>query len=355
MDKEELVDSLLPRFWKVNAVKVEVENKISKCICSHSKNGQICDHTKLSIDDTVDKVLLHEQVRNSGKYNFQGCKVTVGHKFDAEFMERMLFDYMYKDIEVCNLLKYGFPIGFDSTDSWFENIEVWKYKNHKGAEEFPDQIGTYLGKEAKKSAILGPFKSNPFSSQIKVSPLNSVPKKDTAERRVILDLSMPKGRAVNDFVDKYSYLGEEVKLVFPKVDDFIRLVKAKGPGCLMFKKDLRKAYRQIPICPHDYNLVAFCWKKHIFCDTVLSMGLSSAANICQRVTNAVAFMMFQVGVAVLNYLDDLAGVEKKENADFAYQVLGEILKRCGLEESEEKASPPSQIMVFLGVCLILRQ
>jgi len=344
---DDLASSFLPEFWNHNSLKTTEGDKIKKCICKHSRKCQICNVTKITNEEIVDRVLLHEMVRKSGKYNFQGCMVTVGHKFDIEFMERMLRDY--KDNIVCKLLKYGFPIGFESSGFQFENIEKWKYKNHKGAEEFPEEVNTYLGKEAKNSAILGPFKSNPFSSQIKVSPLNTVPKKDTTERRVILDLSMPKGKAVNDFVDKNSYLGEDVTLVFPRVDDFIRLVKAKGQGCFMFKKDLRKAYRQIPICPHDYNLVAFCWKKHIFCDTVLSMGLSSAANICQRVTNAVAFIMFKIGFAVLNYLDDLAGVEKKENVEFAYQCIGELLRRCGLEESVDKACPPCQVMVFLGV------
>ena len=215
----------------------------------------------------------------------------MGKKLDTKFMKRMLGDY--KDVLVCDLLKYGFPIGFVGKNVQFETLEVWKYKNHKGAENFPEEVNKYLEKEATNSAVIGPFKSNPFTSEIKVSPLNTVPKKDTSERRIILDLSMPKGKAVNDYVNKDVYLEEEVSLVFPKVDDFIKLVKAKGQGCLMFKKDLRKAYRQIPICPHDYNLVAFCWKKHLFCDTVLSMGLSSAANICQRVTNAVAFIMFR--------------------------------------------------------------
>ncbi|WAR01474.1 hypothetical protein MAR_008032, partial [Mya arenaria] len=63
-----------------------------------------------------------------------------------------------------------------------------------------------------------------------VSPLNSVQKKDTFDCREILDLSMPKGLAVNDFIEKDWYFGEKVE-------------------------------------------------KHIFCDTVLSMGLSLAADI----------------------------------------------------------------------------
>ena len=51
----------------------------------------------------------------------------------------------------------------------------------------------------------------------------------------------------------------------------------------------------------------------------------------------------------MNYLDDLAGVETKKKAQFAYVCLEEILRKCGFEESVDKASPPSEIMIFLGV------
>ena len=115
-----------------------------------------------------------------------------------------------------------------------EKKDLWKYKNHKGAEEFPDSMLSYLEKESRHKAILGPFKSNPFSSGIKISPFNTVPKRDSSERRVILDLSFPKGAAINDFVSKEFYLGEKMDLVYPKVDDFIQLIKQKGQGCLLF-------------------------------------------------------------------------------------------------------------------------
>ena len=78
----------------------------------------------------------------------------------------------------------------------------------------------------------------------------------------------------------------------------------------MFKKDLKRVYRYISIDPKDCNLISFVWSKHISCDTVLSMGLRSAANICQRTTNAISFIMLQIGIAILNYLDDLAGAER---------------------------------------------
>ena len=125
-----------------------------------------------------------------------------------------------------------------------------------------------------------------------------------------MDLSFPKGNAINDYIEKNEYLGESTQIIFPKVDDFVELIKTKGKGCMLLKKDLKCTYRQISVELSQYNFVSFVWNKHIFCDTVLSIGLRSAANyICQRVTNAISFIMLQIGIAILNYLDDFAGAE----------------------------------------------
>ena len=48
--------------------------------------------------------------------------------------------------------------------------DIWKYKNHKGAEEYPNEMSAYLEKESKNAAIIGPFKENPFTTGIKISP-----------------------------------------------------------------------------------------------------------------------------------------------------------------------------------------
>jgi hypothetical protein len=53
-----------------------------------------------------------------------------------------------------------------------------------------------------KDAIIGPFEKNPFNCSLKISPLNTVTKKDSIERRVILDLSFPEGQSVNEFVSR---------------------------------------------------------------------------------------------------------------------------------------------------------
>ena len=56
----------------------------------------------------------------------------------------------------------------------------------------------HISTEVKEGKVLGGFKQIPFQGQAAVSPLNTVAKKDSNKRRIIVDLSFPPGRAVND-------------------------------------------------------------------------------------------------------------------------------------------------------------
>jgi hypothetical protein len=54
---------------------------------------------------------------------------------------------------------------------------------------------------------------------------------------------------------------------------------------------------------------------------VLSIGLRSAAYICQRVTNAVSYICdFHYGLQVINYLDDFAGCNTPDKASTEYDT-----------------------------------
>ena len=340
-------------------LKLERENEQTNLVlnkynhvCQHSKKCDICSATVDPSKIRKSNLLLdvHEKVIQSGKYNFEGCRIPVNEKLNIQYIREMLHDY--KDQQLCDFLEFGFPIGYTGNNEILKNVskkDTWKFKNHKGAEEFKEDMLTYLQKESSNKAIIGPFRENPFKSGIKISPLNSIPKKDTTERRVIMDLSFPKGASLNDYVSKDEYLGEKIELVYPKVDDFIQLIKQKGRGCLLYKTDLRRAFRQLNLCPSSYNLCAFVLNKHIFCDCVLPMGAKSSAFLCQRFSNAISFILFKIGIYILNYLDDLASAETPQNAQFAFRTLQSVLEKCGIEEAKNKACPPSTIMTFIGV------
>ena len=206
-----------------------------------------------------------------------------------------------------------------------------------------------MSSERAHHAVIGPFSHNPFSCPVAVSPLNSVPKPDTTERRIILDLSWPVGSSVNDGIGSGLYLAQEFALVYPTVDLIADRVAALGPGCLLFKRDLRRAYRQFPVDPYDCPLLGYSWNDHYYFDVVLPMGLRTAAMACQRSMNAVSYILSRAGCQVANYLDDFIGVASIARASQHYEYCGSLLQELGLQESLSKACPPSTVMTCLGV------
>ena len=144
-------------------------------------------------------------------------------------------------------------------------------------------------------------------------------------------------------------------MIFPRVDDLVALVKEHGRGYLLYKRDLKRAYRQIPVDSSDVPILGYGFEGNFYFDKFLSMGLQSAAYICQRVTNAIRLMCFMMKIAILNYLDDFKGASDPARAHKSFIELGQLLESCGIEESKPKDCPPSTRMTFIGVLFDLEE
>jgi hypothetical protein len=179
--------------------------------------------------------------------------------------------------------------------------------------------------------------------------MNTVPKSSVDERRVIVDLSWPIGASVNDGISKEVYLGEVISLHYTSVEEVCHMVMQIGKGALIYKRDLRHAYRQISVDPSDYRYLGYQWEDRFYFDTVLAMGQRNAAMACSRTSNAIMQMHHDDGYLGTSYLDDLIGVASIEFANDAYESLGQLLMDLGLLENMEKACPPSVIQLVLGV------
>ena len=142
-----------------------------------------------------------------GRPNFQGCRFPVSSKFNIDFLRQESENDTDRD--VIDHLQFGIPI-----NSTGEYRSVPVVQNHKGARDFPEAVDKYLQKELSHHAVVGPFVNNPFPIPCNLNPLNSVPKRDSDERRIIVDLSFPKGDSVNATIPKNSYLGEPFHLTF---------------------------------------------------------------------------------------------------------------------------------------------
>ena len=143
-------------------------------------------------------------------------------------------------------------------------------------------------------------------------------------------------------------LAQEFALVYPTVDLIADHVAALGPGCLLFKCDLRRAYRQFPMDPYDYPLLGCSWNDHYYFDVVLPMGLRTAAMACQQSINAVSYILSRARCQVANYLGDFIGVASTMRALQDYEYCGSLVHELGLQESLSKACPPYTVMTCLG-------
>ena len=210
--------------------------------------------------------------------------------------------------------------------------------NHRGAELFPDVIGSYVLKELRLGSTMGPFTFPPFLSRIGISPLSTRQKRDSLDRRVIMDPSFPFGASVNHHISKTCYMGEAVKLSYPTIDSRITQL---GPCCALYKKDLSRYFHQVPVCPLDYSLLGWRWCNLLFFDKCMPMGLHSAAYVCQRITNAIVHIHNQMGHFSINYLDDFGSAELWSNVWDSYWALERLLIQLGVQEAKEKAVKPT--------------
>ena len=117
----------------------------------------------------------------------------------------------------------------------------------------------------------------------------------------------------------------------------------------MFKVDLSRYFRQLPLDPGDYSLIGYIIEGKIYFDKVLPMGMRSAPYIAQRITNAIAYIHRRLEYFLLNYVDDFVGAEVEEKIWGAYNALTTLLHELQVGISEEKLVPPTTRLEFLGV------
>ena len=327
--------------------KISKVGKQGKELEVTKRNGSLCNcgnvvHVRSGAMQSL--VDMFEHIHASGLPNYACCRLPLSnsHLNIAKWREKLV---EYDDRIVCDYLEFGFPLDFKRGN----RLSYDERRNHKGARDFPNFIDKYLQRECDAGRIAGPFDCNPLSTSLVTSPMNTVPKASLDERRVIVDLSWPAGSSVNDGIAKDMYLGELIELHYASVEQVCNMVVQVGLGAHIYKRDLRHAYRQIPVDPADYQYLGYYWEDKTYFDTVLAMGQRNAAMACSRTTNAVVYIHELAGYMGTNYLDDLIGVSDPLVSNEAYVHLGDTLAELGLSENTEKACAPATTQVVLGI------
>lgn len=287
---------------------------------------------------------IYEAVRETGMPNAVGAQRLLPSNLNISNWEAWL-SKSPEDIELLGFLKYGFPLGYlgpisDSQDT----------PNHPSAVNYKGSVDDFISKEVGLGGIVGPFKQPAFREWTHISPLMTREKKDSAERRVIIDMTYPHPKSVNAYLYKNSSLGVVRDHTLPSVDDVVKALIEMGPGARMATTDISRAYKNFLSCPLDWPLLSFRWKEKFYCDITMPFGARSSSCHMQRVAVAITDMLARRGVWSKVYLDDLIIISptaEKAQADFT--VVQQLLSDLGLPEAIDKRQGPSQIVTWLGV------
>ena len=196
--------------------------------------------------------------------NFLNCRIPVQTQLHPDRWRHYFTDYW--DQQLPDLIQYGFLLDFDRSFTLSSSKT-----NHTSAIEHGTHAEAYIKEELEHGALYGPFQDLEF--QIHVSPLMTRGKQNSDSCRTIMDLSWPKGFSVNDAIHKCKYLDSYFTLQYPSIDHIIDKVKAMGPGSLLYKVDIRRAFRHIRIDPGDIDLLGLHYK-HTYLDRSMPFRIS---------------------------------------------------------------------------------
>ena len=148
------------------------------------------------------------------------------------------------------------------------------------------------------------------------SPLGLVPKHDGGWRR-IHHLSFPDRRSVNDNIPK-NYSAIE----YITIDTIFQLAVDAGKNCLIIKRDIKDAFRNVPIAVQHQWLLGFEWKGTFYKETCLPFGLATAPAIFNLFADAFEWMLRSClqWDSITHYLDDFIRIVPEAKADSVPQA-----------------------------------
>ena len=189
----------------------------------------------------------------------------------------------------------GFRIGFSHRTHSCSPAK----SNHPSANDHPKIVSDGLHNEVEKGRLIGLLNPAEFPF-VQISSLSTIPKKHWTKWRLILDHSHPVGTSVNNGISKSLR-----SLSYINVQDVVRHILELGRGCSLVKIDVDAAFRNIPMHPHDRNLLSMIWDKALYVDTVIPFRLRSTPKIFNAIAAALRWIAKKRGVSFLeHFLDD---------------------------------------------------
>ena len=259
-------------------------------------------------------------------------------KYLSRHPDPVFASYIFSGL--CNGFRIGFRYSYSSLIS--------PTHNHPSSGDNPSVVSEYLREELRLGRLVGPI-PQPRSHLIHTSPVGLVPKPHSDKWRLIIDLSYPRGKSVNDGISSAF-----CSLQYTSVDNAVNIITALGNSTELIKLDLSNAYRIVPVHPDDQPLLGLSWQGNTYMDRALPFGLRSAPKIFNAVADFLAWALHCEGVLLLiHYLDDflIFGPPGTKIASTARWLVEALLRDFGAPIAEHKTEGPSTCITFLGIII----
>ena len=145
----------------------------------------------------------------------------VSSQLNTSVWRHYLTDYV--DHVVVDFLQFGWPINYMSSV-----LPQPTHTNHQSALSYPEDVQHYLSTELSFGALAGPFKENPLPDDLITSLLQTVYKRGSTKRRVMMGLTFPHAASVNSGIPKTHYLDNTFQLRLPGIDRLREFIISKA-------------------------------------------------------------------------------------------------------------------------------
>ena len=226
-------------------------------------------------------------------------------------------------------------------------------RNASSCFDYPAQITDAIAGWLAKGFAAGPFLKQELPEGAKVNGM-MCRLKPTGAVRVILNLSAPAGRSVNDGIHSY-----EFPTVMSSTGQWLECLNRAGRGCMMTKIDWSDAYKHIHVHRDDQDLQWFEWMGRFFVELCLVFGAASSPGIYDRLAKLVLDLAVKLSGfprnMVCQYLDDVCAAMRAGSPALArfreayFSVSEQLGVRLSPEDDPDKAFAPRTSGVVLGV------
>src|SRR5947207_345982 len=241
---------------------------------------------------------------------------------------------------LAGIATYGARLGYEGIQS-----AKIRLKKHKSILEQLDILVEGINEDLKLGRIRV---VDSLPKAYYISPLGLVPKTTaglTTGWRRIHDLSAPTGRSANDGIPKHYGT-----IIYETFQFALRLVAKAGKGCILVKRDLKSAFRYVPVSPFDQWLLMYEWDGRIYVELFLPFGLRTAPIIFNLFSEAIHWIMQLKGYDICHYIDDflLVLTPEPEKVQVAANDFSETCETMGFA-IEQRKNIEGTLVDFLGL------